>query len=148
MLGGPVADWGLVRAWRCSWMMTVALLTLAALILFSVPSAAVAPPAVLDAEAGYSPGATLAAGSLIGTGSLWAAPAVPADSGDCGQHGGGAGSSGCCAKVKCPLAHSGIAPISPMPTPPLEASAALLPSGLLFEGIGTLPGLRPPRASA
>lgn len=122
------------------------LFMLAALILFGAPSIAQASPVVLASDTGSSAHISLAAGGQVGTGSLWSSVAAPADTGDGDQH-AGSRCAGCCTKIKCPLAHHGIVPASPLPTPPLGTLAVPFPSGLLSEGIGTLPALRPPRAS-
>lgn len=142
-----MADWILVRARYNGLKVLTALFVLLALSLFGAPSTAQASPVVSGTESVVDHEAAPTRGVRGGTDSLWAAPAVRADSGCCGQHGGRSSPSGCCTKLKCPLTHSGIPPISPQPMPPLEASVASIPSGLLFEGIGTLPALRPPRAS-
>ena len=45
----------------------------------------------------------------------------------------------------CPMTLSGITTAAPFPAPPLRVSVAIRPSGLLPEGIRTLPALKPPR---
>jgi hypothetical protein len=44
------------------------------------------------------------------------------------------------------MMHSGVAPVGVLPVPPPDATTVSMPSGLLSEGIGTLPALKPPRA--
>jgi len=148
MCGGSVVDRGMARVQRSFRMVTAALFMLVALVLFGAPSTAQAAPVSLEPGTGYNARITVViAGLGVGTESLWAAPAPAVNDGGCGQHSGASSSSGCCTKTKCPLTHSGIAPVSPLPAPSPEASVVLLPSGFLSEGIGTLPNLRPPRAS-
>lgn len=131
----------------------VVLFVLAAVILFgtslTAPTAAQACPVAVAvaAETGSAGHVISTPGGHAGVISLWAAPAAPSGDGGCGRDAGGTCSSGCCVKIKCPLADHGVAPGNLQPAPPLSASLASLPSGLLSEGIGTLPALRPPRAS-
>lgn len=137
----------MVRGSRSFRMMMGCLLALATLVLLGTAPAAQASSAVFASGTDLTPTAIVAVAGIRGaTGSLWAAPATSND-GVCGGHGGASRSSGCCSKVKCPLTHSGIAPVSPLPKPLLETATVPPPSGLLFKGIGTPPALRPPRAS-
>ena len=56
-----------------------------------------------------------------------------------------AGKNGLSCGGACPMMLSGIATTAVFPTPPLRASAPFRPTGLLPEGIGPPPALRPPR---
>jgi hypothetical protein len=66
---------------------------------------------------------------------------------DCGDHGDKTPASGCCFGAACPMTHGGVTPVSVLPMPPPDTSQVSMPSSLLIEGIGTLPALKPPRAS-
>ncbi|QCO07110.1 hypothetical protein D3867_33345 (plasmid) [Azospirillum argentinense] len=75
------------------------------------------------------------------TGSVWvgdADHAPPADDACAGRNGLSCGGA-------CPMMLSGIATTATFPMPPLRASAPFRPAGLLPEGIGPPPALRPPR---
>ncbi|CAO3459155.1 hypothetical protein [Azospirillum argentinense] len=56
-----------------------------------------------------------------------------------------AGRNGLSCGGTCPMMLSGIATTAVFPAPPLRASARFRPTGLLPEGIGPPPALRPPR---
>ncbi|WP_247883279.1 hypothetical protein [Azospirillum brasilense] len=74
-------------------------------------------------------------------GQVWVADAghaPPADDACAGRKGLSCGGA-------CPMMLSGIAATAVFPPPPLRASAAFRPTGLLPEGIGPPPALRPPR---
>ena len=66
---------------------------------------------------------------------------------DCGDHGSENPPSGCCFGAACPMMHGGVTPVGVLHMPSLDASQVPMPSSLLTEGIGTLPALKPPRAS-
>ena len=137
------------------------LLMLAALILFGMPSGAYAHGA--DHHASQTIAASSATPqstdmrttsvfalerSGTGTVAVSVAPATPADHDGCGGRGDKAPVSGCCFGAACPMMHGGGIPsVGLLPMPPLEAATVSMPSSLLSEGIGTLPGLKPPRAS-
>ncbi|CAO3382136.1 hypothetical protein [Azospirillum argentinense] len=74
-------------------------------------------------------------------GQVWLADAghaPPADDACAGRKGLSCGGA-------CPMMLSGIATTAVFPAPPLRMSAAFRPTGLLPEGIGPPPDLRPPR---
>lgn len=144
---GMVADRRSARTQCRFWMVAAGLLMLVTLSLFGVPSTAHAAPIVV-AEEERDVRSTATSAARGGTGSLWASPKAARDGGGCGQHGGAPTSSGCCAKAKCPLTHSGIPPDSPLAAPSQASLDPLPSSSPLFKGIGTLPALRPPSASA
>ena len=136
------------------------LLMLAALVLFGVLSAAHAHGAdhhasqTIAASSAIPEVADMRTTSLFlleksGTGTMVvsATPAAPADYGCCGEHGDKALATGCCFGAACPMMHSGVTPVGLLPMPPPDASTVAMPSSLLSEGIGTLPALKPPRAS-
>jgi hypothetical protein len=141
-------------------MVMAGLLMLAALILFGVPSGAYAHGTGHDASktVAVSPATpqptdmrTTSAFPLekSGTGTVVvsAAPAASADHDGCGEHGDQAPASACCFGAACPTMHGGVTPVGPLPMAPPDASTVSMPSSLLAEGIGTLPALKPPRAS-
>ena len=106
-------------------MMVAGLLVLAALALFA-PSSARAHV--------HSAARTPVHGVWVGD----ADHAPPADDACGGKHGLSCGGT-------CPMTLSGIVTVVPFAAPPLRVSAPFRPSGLLPEGIGTLPALKPPR---
>ncbi|MBK3734335.1 hypothetical protein GAY29_14755 [Azospirillum brasilense] len=115
------------------------LLLLAALALFA-PSAA---QAHVHAGAHAGPHAQGHAASSAPTPAVgvWVADAdhaPPADEACAGRKGLSCGGT-------CPMMLSGIATTAVFPAPPLRASARFRPTGLLPEGIGPPPALRPPR---
>jgi hypothetical protein len=141
-------------------MVMAGLLMLAALVLFGVPSTAYAHGADHHASqtiaaSSATPEATdMRATSVFlveksGTGMMVvsAAHAASADHEDCDDHGDKAPDSGCCFGAACPMMHGGVTPVGLLPMPPQDAATVSMPSSLLSEGIGTLPALKPPRAS-
>jgi hypothetical protein len=140
-------------------MVMAGLLVLAALVLFGMPSGAyahgsdhhavrtVASPAPPQSTDMRATSAFLLAKSGDGTVLVSAAPAAPADHHGCGEHGEKPPAFGCCFGAMCPMMHGGITPVGLLPMPPPEAASVAMPSSLLSDGIGTLPALKPPRAS-
>ncbi|CAO3459376.1 hypothetical protein [Azospirillum argentinense] len=119
------------------------LLLLAALALFAPSVAQAHVHAGAHAGSYASPHAQGHAASSAPTpaGSVWvgdADHAPPADDACAGRNGLSCGGT-------CPMMLSGIATTAAFPTPPLRASAPFRPAGLLPEGIGPPPALRPPR---
>jgi hypothetical protein len=112
------------------WTVMASLLMLAALILFGVPSGA------------YAHGADHYASQTIA-----ASSANQADHDGCGEHSNKVPASGCCFGAACSMMHSGVTPVGLLLMPPSDGSTVSVPSSLLSEGIGTLPALKPPRAS-
>ena len=111
------------------------LLMLAALALFA-PSSARA-----HVHAGAHSQGHAASSAPTPAGTVWvgdADHAPPADDACAGRNGLTCGGA-------CPMMLSGIATTAAFPTPPLRASAPFRPAGLLPEGIGPPPALRPPR---
>jgi hypothetical protein len=136
------------------------MLMLAALILFGVPSTAHAhgtdhhAPQAIAASPATPQSADMRIASVFlleksGTGTVVSSPALaaPADHDGCGEHGEKAPASGCCFGAACPMMHGSVTPVGLLPMPALDASTVSMPSSLLSEGIGTLPVLKPPRAS-
>ncbi len=134
------------------------LLMLAALVLFGAPSAAYAHGS--HEHAASAPAAAPSAGTAVdiqarvlrvatgfsaapqaGLESVQVVSAMPVGDDGCGRQGG----RGCCVGTTCPMIHSAIAPIGMLPMPTPMALALSIPSGLLSDGVGTRPGLRPPR---
>ncbi|WP_246472560.1 hypothetical protein [Azospirillum tabaci] len=114
------------------------LLMLATLALF-VPSAAQA-HVHAGAHAGAHAQGHAASSAPTPAGIVWvgdADHAPPADDACAGKNGLSCGGA-------CPMMLSGIATTADFPTP-LRASAPFRPAGLLPEGIGPPPALRPPR---
>ncbi|WP_247884555.1 hypothetical protein [Azospirillum sp. OGB3] len=112
------------------------LLLLAALALFA-PSAAQAHVHAGAQQSHAAPAASApmpVAGAWVGD----ADHAPPADDACAGRNGLSCGGA-------CPMMLSGIATTTAFPAPPVRASAAFRPTGLLPEGIGPPPALRPPR---
>jgi hypothetical protein len=141
-------------------MVMAGLLMLAALIMFGVPSGAyahgadhLAPQAIAASPAPpqstdmRTTSAFPLEKSGTGTVVVSAAPAAPADDDGCGERGDQVPVSGCCFGAACPMMHGGVTPVGLLPMPPPDASTVSMPSSLLAEGIGTLPALKPPRAS-
>lgn len=115
------------------------LLLLAALALFA-PSVAQA-HVHAGAHAGPYAQGHAASSAPTPTGSVWvgdADHAPPADDACAGRNGLSCGGA-------CPMMLSGIATTAAFPMPPLRASAPFRPAGLLPEGRGPSPALRPPR---
>jgi hypothetical protein len=136
------------------------LLMLAALVLFGAPSKAYAHGNGHHASQTIAASSTAAKaegdGPVISvlslekpcTATMAASAAHDVQAGeDCGDHGGETPASGCCFGAACPMMHGGVTPVGVLPMPPPETSKVSMPSGLLTEGIGTLPALKPPRAS-
>ncbi|QCO19285.1 hypothetical protein D3869_27125 (plasmid) [Azospirillum brasilense] len=112
-----------------------ALLLLAALALFA-PS-----PAQAHIHAGAHGQNHAASSASPPANAVWmgdADHAPPSDDACAGRNGLSCGGA-------CPMMLSGIAATAAFPTPPLRASAPFRPTGLLPEGIGPPPALRPPR---
>jgi hypothetical protein len=142
------------------WTVMASLLMLAALILFGVPSGAYAHGAdhhasqTIAASPATQQSAHMRATSVFlpgksdsGTVVVSAAPAAPADHEGCGERGEKPPASGCCFGAPCPMMHGGVTPVGLLPMPPSDAASVSMPSSLLSEGIGTLPALKPPRAT-
>jgi hypothetical protein len=110
--------------------MMAGLLMLAALVLSGAPSGA------------YAHGADHYASQTIA-----ASSANQADHDGCGEHSNKVPASGCCFGAACSMMHSGVTPVGLLLMPPSDGSTVSVPSSLLSEGIGTLPALKPPRAS-
>ena len=111
------------------------LLMLAALVLFA-PS-----PAQAHVHSGAHSQGHAASSAPTPAASVWvgdADHAPPADDACAGRNGLSCGGA-------CPMMLSGIATTAAFPTPPLRAAAPFGPAGLLPEGIGPPPVLRPPR---
>ncbi|WP_454020901.1 hypothetical protein [Azospirillum sp. Marseille-Q6669] len=111
------------------------LLMLAALVLFA-PS-----PAQAHVHSAAHSQGHAASSAPAPAGSVWvgdADHAPPADDACAGRNGLSCGGA-------CPMMLSGIAATAAFPTPPLRAAAPFRPAGLLPEGIGPPPVLRPPR---
>jgi hypothetical protein len=136
------------------------LLMLAALVLFGEPSKAHAHGTVHHASHTVAASSTAAKaaddGRIIsafplekhGTGTMVVSAAHDVQAGeDCGDHGSENPPSGCCFGAACPMMHGGVTPVGVLPMPPPDTSQVSMPSSLLTEGIGTLPALKPPRAS-
>jgi hypothetical protein len=141
-------------------MVMAGLLMLTALVLFGVPSTAHAHG--IDHHASQSitaspttpQSADMRATSVFlpgkpdtGTAVVSAAPAAPADHDGCGEHNDKAPAAGCCFGAACPMMHGGVTPVGLLPMPLPDTSTVSMPSSLLSKGIGTLPALKPPRAS-
>lgn len=116
-------------------MVVAGLLMLAALALF-VPATAQAH--VHSGAHGQAHAASVAPAPVDGVWVGDADHAPPADDACAGKTGLACGGA-------CPMMLSGIAAAAPFPLPPLRLAAPFRPPGLLPEGIGTLPALKPPR---
>ena len=113
------------------------LLVLAALVLFAMPSSARASGHHQPCAATVAPDAEMAVAVVV------VLSADPTDEDGCGGYDGR--SSLCCVGGGCTLMHGGMTPAGILPMPSPETAAAPLPPNRLSEGIGTRPGLRPPR---
>mgnify|MGYP001476109678 CR=1 FL=1 len=118
-------------------MAMAGLLVLAALVLFAMPSTAQACDHHEPCAATVAPDADRAVAAIS------VLSADPADKDDCGQHDGKP--SVCCVGSGCVMMHGGMAPAGLLPMPSPETATVPLPPNRLSEGIGTRPGLRPPR---
>ncbi|MFC5358658.1 hypothetical protein [Azospirillum himalayense] len=120
-------------------LLLMGLLMLAALVLFA-PSPAQAH--VHSGAHGQAHDQTQSASATpIPVAGVWmgdADHAPPTDDACAGRNGLSCGGT-------CPMMLSGIATATAFPTPPLRVSARFRPAGLLPEGIGPPPALRPPR---
>ena len=118
------------------------LLVLAALVLFAMPSTA---QATTQARGHHQPcAATVEPAAERMASVMIVLSAGPADEDGCGRHHNGKASV-CCVGGGCPMMHGGMAPAGLLPMPSPETAAVPLPPNRLSEGIGTRPGLRPPR---
>ncbi|QCN99490.1 hypothetical protein D3093_27845 (plasmid) [Azospirillum argentinense] len=119
------------------------LLLLVALALFapSVAQAHVHAGAHADPHTGPHAQGHAASSAPTPAGRVWVGDAdhtPPAEDACAGRNGLSCGGA-------CPMMLSGIATTAAFPMPPLRASMPFRPTGLLPEGIGPPPALRPPR---